>query len=126
MGLARCAVAPAVPQRRGGPRAAMGLARCAVATAVPQRRGGPRAAMGLDIEGEIPEGLLQPAQYRQGDVDYRDTTAGRPAQRPAMGVAVDGEVGPELIERAGKAGGAEEGKDLQRLAFERLPARRIM
>src|SRR2546430_1602924 len=41
--LARRGVAPAVPQRRGGPRAALGLAPRGGAPAVPQRPGGPRA-----------------------------------------------------------------------------------
>src|SRR5437867_12757698 len=53
LALARRGVAPAVPQRRGAPRAALALARRGVAPAVPQRRGAPRAALGLSLSGPV-------------------------------------------------------------------------
>src|SRR3954468_9290902 len=39
-----------------------------------------------------------------------------------MGMAVESEIGAELVEGAGKPGGAEEGEDLQRFAFHGLAA----
>src|SRR5205085_5088800 len=66
------------------------------------------------------------AEHREGHVVDRDAAAGGAAQDAAMGVAVNRELGPKLVERAGEAGGAEKGEDLQRLALQRLPAGRVV
>src|SRR5437016_1336897 len=75
---------------------------------------------GLHVHGEVAHRLLQAAEDRQGDVEDGDAAAGGALEGAAVGVAVDGEVGAELVDGAGEAGGAEEGEDLQRLAFQGL------
>src|SRR5205807_6465262 len=65
-------------------------------------------------------------QPRQSELDHRHAPTGRSARGATVGVPVDGHVRPELIDGAGEAGRAEEREDLERLAFERLAAGRVM
>src|SRR5262249_12998774 len=85
-----------------------------------------QADLPLQIDRQVADRLLQTAQDRERDVEDRHPAAGRAAQLAAVGVAVDGEVGTELVERARKAGRAQKRIDLERFAFERRAAGRVM
>src|SRR5205085_8801197 len=67
-----------------------------------------------------------PAQHGEGHVVDGNPAAGGAAQDPAVSVPVDSEIGPQLVEGTGQARRSEKGKDLEWLALQRLPARRVV